>query len=710
MNKHRKRAISPFCSKLVLTIGFLICVPMLLIQILLFVSSYSTLHRQNDQYYYLKTQSLSSRFSAQLAGFRKIALKISSASYTSSLKKFESDPSPYRMLKISEELKAIADTNYLASGVGIYYPRQDVALNSSVYYTLDTLCIRLGENDPAVRQRVEAALSAPYSGGTSLVFFPSNSARTGRMLITLPVKLNRYDDYDAVVYFVVDQSDMATALSGDAPSENSLCAIFSQEGELLYASGRTDLFAQEEFQAYLADPSQMSRTFSEETAYKWQDSGSPYLFVTLVGKSELEENARAFFQRMGILLLINVVTVAAMICLTAYINYSPLRRLVSRVGAPGQGGSEFDQLEQIIRDLDSRAADQGVVIMDYVLNDLLYGMPVNQPELERLIPNFHFRYFCAVSVTCRPPSPVQSEQISRRIEEGTGCRSYITDMPHKDHTLFVCLSQKDMDTAALGNAISAAVAEVLGETCSVFPGTVVERLEDISASFTSSQAQLGGEDGSAGSREYPSAQLALLENQLSGGRMDAARELLDEIFGYIEENRHDRSLARYLCYETLNVCLSARKRSPCPVGDQEMQELLRFKDPEDLHRMLKQSLSAWKQEPAGPGKEGSRQQEEIVAYVDQNFQRPELSLLTVADQFGISIYMVSRLFKNQTGAGFKEYITARRLEQAARLLLGTRDSVSSIAAQVGFESPAYFTSLFRARYGKTPSRYRDDGN
>ena len=73
-------------------------------------------------------------------------------------------------------------------------------------------------------------------------------------------------------------------------------------------------------------------------------------------------------------------------------------------------------------------------------------------------------------------------------------------------------------------------------------------------------------------------------------------------------------------------------------------------------------------------------------------------------------YMVSRLFKNQTGAGFKEYITARRLEQAARLLLGTRDSVSSIAAQVGFESPAYFTSLFRARYGKTPSRYRDDGN
>ena len=54
---------------------------------------------------------------------------------------------------------------------------------------------------------------------------------------------------------------------------------------------------------------------------------------------------------------------------------------------------------------------------------------------------------------------------------------------------------------------------------------------------------------------------------------------------------------------------------------------------------------------------GTRQQREIVEFIDRNFCRSDISLVTVADQFGISIYMVSRLFKNQTGTGFKEYIT-----------------------------------------------------
>jgi len=94
--------------------------------------------------------------------------------------------------------------------------------------------------------------------------------------------------------------------------------------------------------------------------------------------------------------------------------------------------------------------------------------------------------------------------------------------------------------------------------------------------------------------------------------------------------------------------------------------------------------------------------------VDENFCQPGISLVTVADRFGISIYMVSRLFKNQTGAGFKEYINAKRLERACSLLTETEDSISSIAQQVGFENPTYFTSLFRTRYGMTPSKYRED--
>ena len=47
-------------------------------------------------------------------------------------------------------------------------------------------------------------------------------------------------------------------------------------------------------------------------------------------------------------------------------------------------------------------------------------------------------------------------------------------------------------------------------------------------------------------------------------------------------------------------------------------------------------------------------------------------------------------------------------ELARQLLADTREPVSAIALKVGFENPTYFASLFRARYGVAPSKYRDD--
>ena len=88
--------------------------------------------------------------------------------------------------------------------------------------------------------------------------------------------------------------------------------------------------------------------------------------------------------------------------------------------------------------------------------------------------------------------------------------------------------------------------------------------------------------------------------------------------------------------------------------------------------------------------------------------RLDISLVTIADQSGISVYMVSRLFKSQTGVGFKEYITAKRLELTSQMLADTKVPVFAITRKVGFENLTYFASLFRACYGVAPLKYRDD--
>lgn len=720
MKKTEKISVSPFYAKLILTIGLLICVPMLIVQILLFFSSYKALNEQNSRYYYLRSQSLSSRFYSQLTGFREITVKMSGNAYKGSSKKFLTMRDNYTsmMLQVSEELSQIQFGLPLAQEVGIYYPERNIVLNEKWYYTFDNFCNSFSGGNAYVAQKVRSALSGPYtSSGRIVSSLPAGPLKSGdvaqnALLFAFPVKLNNYSEYDAVIYFVISHSSIDTVLSGNAQSENYTYAIFNEDSDLLFTSNTENAgeFLGESFVEYLSDPVQIIYNFSDGAtrAYKWKDTTNSNIFITIVGESRLEENNKAFLHRMGILLGINVVMLIALLALTAYINYSPLRRLVTRI-SPGNSEknmSEFEQIEQVIQELDNRASDQGVVIMDYVLNDLLYGKITRQPELEQLIPNFHFRYFCAVSVVCSHPTFDQAQQIAELAERKCGCRIYITDIPNKDCSLFVCLSKDLLDPEKLSAAISGAVYNVMDELCTVFPGTVVEKLDEISASYYSSQAKMG-DKSPVRTQNYPTAQLNLLESQIVSSRFQQAEAAIDGISDYLKQNCHDRALCRYLCYEELQVFLDARGKTAVPVEQEELQELLHFKDGEHLTQMMKNSLHTLSEAPAAADP-GARQQRELADYVDENFCQPGISLVTVADRFGISIYMVSRLFKNQTGAGFKEYINAKRLERACSLLTETEDSISSIAQQVGFENPTYFTSLFRTRYGMTPSKYRED--
>jgi AraC-like DNA-binding protein len=98
--------------------------------------------------------------------------------------------------------------------------------------------------------------------------------------------------------------------------------------------------------------------------------------------------------------------------------------------------------------------------------------------------------------------------------------------------------------------------------------------------------------------------------------------------------------------------------------------------------------------------------EQMLRYVEDHFNNSQLSQISVADHFGMSIYMVSRFFKNEIGVGFSEFITAKRMEYARNLLVSTGKDIIEIAATAGFLNVNYFSRLFKSYYGEIPSKYR----
>lgn len=102
--------------------------------------------------------------------------------------------------------------------------------------------------------------------------------------------------------------------------------------------------------------------------------------------------------------------------------------------------------------------------------------------------------------------------------------------------------------------------------------------------------------------------------------------------------------------------------------------------------------------------------QEILKYLQENFCDPSLSQTSIADQFHISTYTLSRLFKDQFGIGFTEFITSQRVEYAKRLLLTTNLPVGEIAVQVGLPNLNYFSRVFKASAGVSPTKYRASQN
>lgn len=96
---------------------------------------------------------------------------------------------------------------------------------------------------------------------------------------------------------------------------------------------------------------------------------------------------------------------------------------------------------------------------------------------------------------------------------------------------------------------------------------------------------------------------------------------------------------------------------------------------------------------------------EITLYMRKNYPKP-LTLEQVAEQFCISSPYLSRIFTKLTGFHFREYLQVIRIHEAKNRLATTKDSVQSIAEQVGFDHIAHFNKVFKKLSNTTPLKYR----
>ncbi len=94
-------------------------------------------------------------------------------------------------------------------------------------------------------------------------------------------------------------------------------------------------------------------------------------------------------------------------------------------------------------------------------------------------------------------------------------------------------------------------------------------------------------------------------------------------------------------------------------------------------------------------------------YIDSHFHR-DMSLDDISRELNISPYYFSKLFKEETGENFVEYVTGRRMDRAKALLKNSDRSIKDICAEVGYSDPNYFSRIFRKYQGVSPTEYKEN--
>lgn len=381
------------------------------------------------------------------------------------------------------------------------------------------------------------------------------------------------------------------------------------------------------------------------------------------------------------------------------------------------------------------------------VNRLLYGSYAAEEDMQRIADNVKFewknRIFCVVIFQFHLFRDGVKEEDAKLMN--TCILSLIevigkllpgalhTDLGEEQVVLLLSLPAEDRESfrtkveehvEKIRDSLPASISEKLF----AYGGSAAEELGQVAESYQSASCMVWDENdqienaviwyrGTPGDApKYPPQDLAVkLEHFVTAGDSQGLHDALEELIRkYIIEN----NLPVYLQHMLLNELQAVIFRTIGRMGMKEEVYRQYYAQLEEnyslpliqqitgtlnLYKQVCEYVEAQKQQGAAQMMDSAV----FTAYIDANFGDPNLSLSSVAAEFGISEGHLSKMFKMKYGMRFSAYVEAVRMDKAKDFLKSTSLSVGEISELTGYLSTNTFCRAFKRVTGLTPSDYRN---
>ena len=213
--------------------------------------------------------------------------------------------------------------------------------------------------------------------------------------------------------------------------------------------------------------------------------------------------------------------------------------------------------------------------------------------------------------------------------------------------------------------------------------------------------------------DYPSDMEEKMFRYVKNGNVEKTRDLANQFFDWMVDNygEHEKDIQtkvlEFVMYAEKEAFIQGGMQYSFLYRQNYLNEVLGCKSYTELRRWFLEKMSK-----ACSDLTKKKQEKEVSVigkskeYINQKFSK-DISLEEVAKHVDISSYYFSKLFKEEEGMNFIDYVTNLRIEKAKRLLKEGNVSIKEVCVESGYTDPNYFSRIFKKVVGITPTEYKE---
>lgn len=665
--------------------------------------------------------------------------------------------------KVSAFLNNIKATNPLISSISIYYKNNDLLV------TTDGVKFSSEDNDILPDRTYIKDLYysdvTEYWGLKKEMLSPLSDEEEVYITFVRRIAphISQFEDGGSIS-IAVDEDLLHTAIKSSAPVAFGHIFIIDEEGQIVSHNEKNYLFSNIKnmsYGKYILESTKNSdyiitkvNNIDSIVSFVLSDYNN-WRYVTVQPITELVENRASFLERT--ILFITIVTFLFGIFISFISTrkiYSPLRNLMESCknivktrpynktkDEYGIISSTLDILYVKVKEQEKKMEKSTPIIKHHFIQSLLKSNYLNKEniyeKMEFLNISFEFDYFTAIILKLGKCPETMDFKIFEMIKldimekaeqllSDNSLKSICTEGVNSIN-IILNLKHKNIDIIPYIEKLVYYINNVLGLNVNIGIGNIYTGMDNIHTSYKEAELCIGY------SYIYPENDIFTIDDvtQWELNTDEALRTTYEEFCSSLKIQDKKTSLENInniinmICEENICYNHSMKILTHCVTNIENIINELKinsdnimyddiYADFTNIENILE--LKKWfeiiiTQIFESLDEKRSEKNSDFIRnvqdYISSNILNPSMSLNYVAEVMCISPAYLSRMFKQETGINFVEFLMDEKLNAAKKmLLLNGNIKVEEVCTAVGYSSPQYFIRKFKIKYGLTPGEYR----